>query len=305
MAKWLTQFNSGRYLYVSMKKYLVKYGLQLSITVLAIISTVCGLLEVFGFKGDWRSIFSVWWVCGFLWASIPVSKYYGKKPYLMLVWVVILFAGLLFASPTLPTLIISGIGVLSVAITVIVIKSTQMGNIRVYMMDTMQLKQWHEKNESIHFGMEQDDLLRQIAILRWGNDESKLDGWVNRLQNDPFGFVSFYAFAIKDGLKDGIRKKNGKVIGFAYFCQDENNENHWYYGDLVVSIRRSGVATRMVEMAMLELRQRKASKLFTYIDKDNKPSTLFHEKLSFAPSEKQESINGFDKDNRVVYERTL
>ena len=169
-----------------------------------------------------------------------------------------------------------------------------MDNSRIYIFDT--------SSEYITYN---EDLLRQIAILRWGYDESKLDSWANSLKRDLFGFISFYVF----GTADTIKLNGNKVIGFAYFCQDENDEKHWYYGDLIVDskYRRSGIATRMIEMGILNLKggNRKASKLFTYIDKDNTSSIVLHEKLSFSPAEKQESINGFDKDNRIVYECML
>ena len=149
-----------------------------------------------------------------------------------------------------------------------------------------------------------DYFLRQIAILRWGYDENKLDSWANRLKSDTFGFTSFYMLASPDL---DFTKQSSKIIGFAYFCQDENNENYWYYGDLIIhsEYRRSGIATRMIETGMIELKCRKASKLFTYIDKDNESSILLHEKLSFIPSAKQGVINGFDKNDRIIYELTL
>ena len=43
-----------------------------------------------------------------------------------------------------------------------------------------------------------DNFLKQIAILRWGYDEKKLNSQINYLKNDPFEFTSFYSFAVKD-----------------------------------------------------------------------------------------------------------
>jgi len=117
------------------------------------------------------------------------------------------------------------------------------------------------------------------------------------MRGDPFGFVSFYVFALK----------GKKVVGFAYFCQDEGDAARWYYGDLVVhkKCRRGGVATAIVEEGIRALREKQAATLFTYIDHGNEASIAFHEKLSFIRSERQEPINGFLMDGRVVYERTL
>jgi len=142
-----------------------------------------------------------------------------------------------------------------------------------------------------------NDLLKQAVILRWGYNEDKLDNWINNMRRDPFGLNSFYIFALIDN----------NVIGFAYFCQDENNENQWYYGDLIThsEYRRLGVATKIIEHGIQALKKKKALKLFTYIDNDNKSSILLHEKLFFILSENQEAVNGFDKNNRIVYECRL
>ena len=142
-----------------------------------------------------------------------------------------------------------------------------------------------------------DDILQQIATLRWGYNKEKVNAWANTMKTDRFGFTSFYAFAIIEN----------KVIGFAYFCQDEDNEDNWYYGDLVVhdEHRRQGVAVEIVKTAMQFLKNKKALRLFTYIDNDNQASMLLHEKMSFFQSDTQESVNGFDFSGRIVYECAL
>ena len=174
-----------------------------------------------------------------------------------------------------------------------------------------------------------NNLLNQIAVLRWGYDENKIESRINTLKNDLLAFNSFCVFAVKNKMPLQSKSwENINLIGFAYFCQDENDENQWYYGDLVIhpKYRKLGIFKRLVitrhwksgkliscinsqiaerilkNNAMLELKHRKASKLFTYIEKDNKSSILLHEKLGFFPSENQEIINGFDKNNRIVYE---
>jgi len=166
-----------------------------------------------------------------------------------------------------------------------------------------------------------DGLLKQIAILRWGYDENKSDNRINNLIDDLSGLKSFYTFVTK-----GDRQINTPIIGTAYFCQDENNEKHWYYGDLVVHRRykrlgifrrlaihrhwRTGrlmvcihpqIAEDMIDMAMRELRMRKASKLFAYVAKDDKSSIALHKRLGFVPSENQENINDFDKNDKIVF----
>ena len=171
------------------------------------------------------------------------------------------------------------------------------------MWDILRAKQSFAEGFHIHLS-KSNDILRQIAVLRWGNDENKLDSWINTLRSEPPGVPSFYVLRYKDVWKKQTGKK---VIGCAYFWQDETNENHWYCNDLIVAAkyRRLFIAAKMFEMAMCELKVQKASKIFTYIDKADKSSIKLHEKLSFIPSEKQENINGFDKNNRIVYERIL
>jgi hypothetical protein len=181
--------------------------------------------------------------------------------------------------------------------------------IRVYLVSG---EGFNRLSDDLKNNLHNNDLLRQIAILRWGYDENKLDDRINNLISDLSGLKSFYVYATK-----GDWQVNTPIIGIAYFCQDENNEKHWYYGDLTIRtklrFRRLGIATRMIDMAMLELRGREALKLFTYVDKDDKFSILLHKKLSlyrqprnpFIPGEEQKSINGFDKNDKIVYECML
>ena len=117
------------------------------------------------------------------------------------------------------------------------------------------------------------------------------------MRRDSFGFTSFYVFALTDNT----------VIGFAYFCQDEINKGQWYYGDLITHTehRRLGIATKIIEHGIQFLKEKNALKLFTYVDKNNNSSIALHKKLSFSISENQESINGFDKTDRIVYEFRL
>ena len=140
--------------------------------------------------------------------------------------------------------------------------------------------------------------LKQTAILRWGRRDRKwLAKQIQGMRRDRFGFTSFYAFALA----------GKKVVGFAYFCQDESDPAQWYYGDLAVhkKHRRKGVATAIVEEGFLALKAKNAAKLFTYIDSGNDASLAFHQKLSFVRSERQDPINGLLMDGRAVYERTL
>ena len=197
-------------------------------------------------------------------------------------------------------------------------------NIGVYIIDSEGFINLRENHSEIW-----DNFLKQIAVLRWGYDENNLDSRINTLKNNLLDFTSFITFAEKEQRVSQNNKSlaYNNVIGFAYFCQDENDEKQWYYGGLAVhaKYRRLGIFRRlvihrhkqtgqlityihpqiaesMIEMAMLELKSRKASKLFTYIEKDNKSSILLHKKFGFIPSENQENINGFEKNNRIVYE---
>jgi GNAT superfamily N-acetyltransferase len=176
-------------------------------------------------------------------------------------------------------------------------------------------------------------LLKKIAFLRWGDDESKLDNWMNTLKNTPSDdFTSFFVFAIKERttLSHSQKHDDIDVIGFAYFCQDENNENQWYCGDLAVHPKyrrlgifkrltfhgrgisgRLGVAEKILEQGLHELRGRNKAKLFTHIDKNDKFLKLSYKRLSFwtrysfIPSEEKNNINGFDKNDKIAYECML
>jgi GNAT superfamily N-acetyltransferase len=142
-----------------------------------------------------------------------------------------------------------------------------------------------------------DELLKQTAVLRWGYNESNLASQVNRMRSDPFGYISFYVFALV----------NGEVWGFAYFCKDETDSSRWYYGDLIVHKdgRREGIATKMITQAIRALKGKNAVKLFTYIDIGNEVSFSFHRKLDFSVSDNQKPINRLLADGKIVYARAL
>ena len=140
--------------------------------------------------------------------------------------------------------------------------------------------------------------LRQTAILRWGKRSRKqLAKDVNFMRRDLFGFVSFYAFALA----------GKKVVGFAYFAQDENDPSQWWGGDLIVHPRhrRRGVAAQMLEEGIRALQAKGAARLITYIAHDNEASLAFNRKHGFVRGERQEPFNGFNMDGRARYEREL
>jgi len=62
-----------------------------------------------------------------------------------------------------------------------------------------------------------DDLLGQLAVLRWGYNKEKIEQWKNHMRKNSFGFKCFYLLAVK----------NNCVIGFAYFCENEINNKQW------------------------------------------------------------------------------
>jgi len=143
-----------------------------------------------------------------------------------------------------------------------------------------------------------EKILKQTAILRWGKlSRKRLVKGIDSMRRDPFGFVSFYVFALA----------GKKVVGFAYFAQGENEPSQWWWGDLVVHPRhrREGIAAQMLEQGILMAKEKNAAKLITYIDYDNEASLAFHQKHAFVLSETQEPFNGFLVDGRAVYEREL
>ena len=143
-----------------------------------------------------------------------------------------------------------------------------------------------------------EKILKQTAILRWGKRGRKqLAKDIDFMRRDPFGFVSFYVFALA----------GKKVVGFAYLAQGENDPSQWWWGDLVVHPRhrRGGVAAQMLEEGISAAKAKGATRLVTYIDYDNEVSLAFHQKMSFVRSECQEPFNGFIMDGSAKYEREL
>ena len=140
--------------------------------------------------------------------------------------------------------------------------------------------------------------LRQTARLRHRRQSRRqLAKNSKAMRRDPFGYVSFYVFALK--------RKN--VVGFAYFCRNESDAAQWYYGDLVVrkTYRYRGIATELLEQGIRALKAKNAAKLVTYIDYGNEGSLAFHQKMSFARSERQQPFNGLLMEGRAVYEHAL
>jgi len=140
--------------------------------------------------------------------------------------------------------------------------------------------------------------LKQTAILRHGRSgRKKLAKDIGHMRRDPFGFTSFQVFALA----------GEKVVGFAYFCQDESDAAQWYYGDLAVRERhrRKGIATAIVEKGICAIKEKNAAKLFTHIDDGDEVSFAFHQEMLFVPSERKEQINGFIVTGRTIYERAL
>lgn len=180
-----------------------------------------------------------------------------------------------------------------------------MDNSRAYIIDSEGFINLRENHSE-----QWNDLLDQIAVLRWGYDDNKLDGWVNTLKNDLFSFNSFFVFAVKDHTAFQSKSwKNMNRIGFAYFCQDKNDGTQWYCGDFVIHTKyKRLIASKVVCQAVHALKERKASKLFMYIDKNDKSSILLHKKLSsdwrttFIRNENQDVINAFDKNYGIVYQ---
>jgi L-amino acid N-acyltransferase YncA len=141
--------------------------------------------------------------------------------------------------------------------------------------------------------------LKQTAVLRWGRQPRKpLAKGIGNMRRDPFGFTSFYVFALA----------GKKVVGFAYFCRDESDAAQWYCGDLVVhkKCRRRGVAKGIVGQGIRAVKERGAMKLFTHIDSSNEASLSLHERLSFVRSERREQVNGFILGERdIIFERVV
>jgi len=93
-------------------------------------------------------------------------------------------------------------------------------------------------------------LLRQIAVLRWGDDydDDKLQNWINTLKNNTSPSFFVVAAKGKEPKRGPIVSEKNPIIGFAHFCQDKNNENQWYYDDLVIHAKynRLGIFRRLV-----------------------------------------------------------
>ncbi|MCL1788682.1 MAG: GNAT family N-acetyltransferase, partial [Defluviitaleaceae bacterium] len=111
-------------------------------------------------------------------------------------------------------------------------------------------------------------VLKQAAFIRWGTQGRKYVARdVKFLRRNPpcfAGFMSFYLFA----------QIGGKVVGFAQFFQDENNDTTWFYGDLEVlpEYRRQGIALRMLEYVLNALEGKQAARLLTFVHGENEPS---------------------------------
>ena len=153
------------------------------------------------------------------------------------------------------------------------------------------------------------NLLRQLAILRWWIDDGTPweDGIEEELKKDidfmltwksNYDHVTFYVLA---------KTENDKIVGFAQFFQNKNNDSVWTYGDLVINenYTRKGIATKLIECGLHELEKKNAKTLLTFIDKDNEASVKLHEKLYFIQSTNQNTDNMYAGEGRIMYERVV
>ncbi len=93
------------------------------------------------------------------------------------------------------------------------------------------------------------------------------------IENNPAKWFSIAAFS------------NNSLVGWVNFMQNPDKLLNWYLGDLAVapSLRRKGIARRMLDMGISIIRSKASGGefVYSYIEKNNTPSLCLHKSLGF------------------------
>ncbi len=99
---------------------------------------------------------------------------------------------------------------------------------------------------------------------------------------------------------------DNNVCGYLYCIQNSENKTLWYYGDLFViaGVRRQGIATQMIKVAMQHLSEIGATVLRCYVERSNTASFNLQISLGFVQRD-YEKFNDIDNEGQMMFEAEI
>ncbi len=142
------------------------------------------------------------------------------------------------------------------------------------------------------------ELAEKIALAQWNTNAP---AWVNCVRQSLFDEEDPAAC-----LDVVATDQSGEVAGRLHCIRNQNDPTLWYYGDLFVvpAYRRIGVATRMVNAARGALSLRGATRLWCYVEPENRASLALQRSLGFE-ERPFETFNLLDNDGQILFECSI
>src|SRR5215217_3701379 len=148
------------------------------------------------------------------------------------------------------------------------------------------------------FQLPQDiDLMNALVIdgfkypenPEWSVQEDDIQGMIDRVNGAKrlwpiLRIMRTFMPLFRDILCGFIEEEDGKPVGLIN-CMRQRNAPEWYIANVTVlpAYRRRGIARRLVEATLKELRRRKAQLAFLDVVAGNDPAFNLYKELGFEP----------------------
>lgn len=141
----------------------------------------------------------------------------------------------------------------------------------------------------------------------WSIQEDDIQGMIDRVNGAKrlwpiLQIMRTFVPLFRDILCGFIEEEDGKPVGLINYMR-QRNEPEWYIANVTVlpAYRRRGIARRLVEATLKELRRREAKLAFLDVVAGNDPAFNLYKELGFEPF-KQSSEYHFQSDTPVAAE---
>jgi ribosomal protein S18 acetylase RimI-like enzyme len=164
------------------------------------------------------------------------------------------------------------------------------------------------------FQLPQDiDLMNELVIEgfkypenpQWSVQEDEIQSMIDNISGAKrlwpiLRIMRTFVPLFRDMLCGFIQEEDGKPVGLINYMR-QRNEPEWYIANVTVlpAYRRRGIARRLVEATLNELRRRKARLALLDVVAGNDPAFNLYKELGFEPF-KQSSEYNFQNDTTVA-----